>query len=87
MGSILWTILCGLVIGALAKLIMPGKDPGGFIITILLGIVGAFVGSLIASKVFGYTETQGFTYLIFSVIGAIIILALYRLIMGRRTTA
>ena len=84
MGSILWTIICGLVIGVLAKLIMPGRDPGGFIITILLGIVGAFVGSLIA-KSLGYVETQGFTYLIFSVIGAIIILALYRLIIGRRT--
>jgi uncharacterized membrane protein YeaQ/YmgE (transglycosylase-associated protein family) len=85
MGSILWTIICGLVIGALAKLIMPGKDPGGFIITILLGIVGASLGSLIASKLFGVVETGGFQYLIFSVIGAVIILALYRLIIGRRS--
>ena len=45
--SILWTIIIGLIVGALAKLVMPGKDPGGMIITILLGVVGAFVGTLV----------------------------------------
>jgi uncharacterized membrane protein YeaQ/YmgE (transglycosylase-associated protein family) len=48
--SILWTIIIGLIVGALAKFVMPGKDPGGIIITILLGIVGAFVGTFIGAR-------------------------------------
>jgi uncharacterized membrane protein YeaQ/YmgE (transglycosylase-associated protein family) len=84
MFGIIATIVCGLIIGALAKLIMPGKDPGGFIITILLGIVGSFLGGLIAGGL-GFQASRGFNYWIFSILGAIIILALYRLIIGRRT--
>ena len=84
--GIIGTIICGLIIGALAKLIMPGKDPGGIIITILLGIVGSFLGGLIAGGL-GFQSSTGFNYWIFSILGAIIILVLYRLIIGRRTAA
>jgi uncharacterized membrane protein YeaQ/YmgE (transglycosylase-associated protein family) len=82
--GIIGTIICGLIIGVLAKLIMPGKDPGGIIITILLGIVGSFVGGLIARGL-GFNANVGWNYWLFSILGAIIILALYRLIMRRRT--
>lgn len=79
----LWMCLIGLVAGALAKLIMPGKDPGGIIITILLGIVGAFVGTFIgrALGLYGPGQAAGW---IMSVIGAIIVLAIYRAVVGRR---
>jgi len=76
--SIIWTILIGLVAGALAKLIMPGKDPGGIIITIIIGIVGAFVFTYLGKFIGIYQEgeTAGF---IGATIGAIILLAIYRL--------
>jgi uncharacterized membrane protein YeaQ/YmgE (transglycosylase-associated protein family) len=82
LGTILWWILIGFVAGAIAKLIMPGKDPGGWIITILLGIAGAFVGGWL----FGMLGIGGggFTTLIGAIIGALILLAIYRLIAGRR---
>ena len=81
--SILWTIIIGLIVGALAKLVMPGKDPGGIIITILLGIVGAFVGTFIgrALGLYGPGQAAGW---IMSVVGAIIVLAIYRAVVGRR---
>jgi uncharacterized membrane protein YeaQ/YmgE (transglycosylase-associated protein family) len=81
--SILWTIIIGLVVGALAKFVMPGKDPGGIIITILLGIVGAFVGTFIgrALGLYGPGQAAGW---IMSVIGAVIVLAIYRAVAGRR---
>ena len=85
MFSLIGTIIVGLIVGALAKLIMPGKDPGGFIITILLGIVGSFVGTLIGRYLFGWGEGYQAQW-IMSILGAIILLALYRLIVGRRTT-
>lgn len=74
---ILWTLLVGLVVGALAKLVMPGKDPGGVIITILLGIAGAFVANFIgrAAGWYGPDDAAG---LIASVLGAVLLLALYR---------
>ena len=80
MGFIAWIIL-GLVVGVIAKLIMPGKDPGGFIITILLGIAGAFVGGFIATK-FGMGSVTGFDIrsLAIAVVGAFILLAIYRVI-------
>ena len=77
---ILWTIVIGLVVGAIAKLLMPGKDPGGFIITILLGIAGAFVGTWIGRLFAGETYTAGW---IMSVVGAVILLLLYRLFFKR----
>jgi uncharacterized membrane protein YeaQ/YmgE (transglycosylase-associated protein family) len=81
--SILWTIIIGLIVGALAKFVMPGKDPGGIIITILLGIVGAFVGTFIgrALGLYGPGQAAGW---IMSVVGAIIVLAIYRAVVGRR---
>lgn len=80
----LWWLVVGLVAGALAKLIMPGKDPGGCIITMLLGIAGAFVGGWLFD-LFGIGG-GGFVSLIGAVIGAIILLAIYRMFAGRRGT-
>lgn len=84
MGHILWTIVIGFVVGSLAKLIMPGKDPGGFIITILLGIAGASFGTWIGQAVGHYQEGQSAGFLM-SLVGALIILGIYHLI--RRQTA
>ena len=79
---VLWMIVVGLIVGALAKLIMPGRDPGGFIVTMLLGIGGSLVAGLLGRAVGWYQpgEPAGF---IASVVGAIVILAIYRLIIGR----
>ena len=76
--NIVWTILIGLIVGALAKFIMPGKDPGGIIITILLGIAGSFIFTYLGKFLGLYQEgeTAGF---IGAVIGAIILLAVYRM--------
>jgi uncharacterized membrane protein YeaQ/YmgE (transglycosylase-associated protein family) len=88
---ILAWIIFGLIAGVIAKLLMPGKDPGGFIITILLGIAGAIVGGFLAGllNLGGETGNFGdrgfFIRLIFAVIGAVILLALYRMIAGKRT--
>jgi uncharacterized membrane protein YeaQ/YmgE (transglycosylase-associated protein family) len=80
--TIVWTILIGLVAGAVAKLIMPGKDPGGIIITILLGIGGSVIFTYLGKFLGLYQEgeTAGF---IGAVIGAIILLALYRMFKKR----
>jgi uncharacterized membrane protein YeaQ/YmgE (transglycosylase-associated protein family) len=80
-GIIGW-ILFGLIVGALAKLVMPGKDPGGIVITILLGIVGAVVGGFLGRTLGLYApgEPAG---LLMSIVGAIILLALYRMIAVR----
>lgn len=77
------TLIVGLIVGAIAKLIMPGKDPGGIIITILLGIAGAFVGSYLGQALHLYQPGQP-AGLIMSIIGALILLGIYRLIVGRR---
>jgi uncharacterized membrane protein YeaQ/YmgE (transglycosylase-associated protein family) len=80
---LLWMIVVGLIVGALAKLIMPGHDPGGVIVTMLLGIGGSVVAGLIGRALGWYQpgEPAGF---IASIIGAVIILAIYRAIIGRR---
>jgi uncharacterized membrane protein YeaQ/YmgE (transglycosylase-associated protein family) len=83
--SIIAWMVSGLIIGAIAKLIMPGRDPGGFIITILIGIVGAVIGGAIGRSVGLYAPNQSAGWLM-SILGAIILLALYRIIVGRRTT-
>jgi uncharacterized membrane protein YeaQ/YmgE (transglycosylase-associated protein family) len=82
--AILWTIIIGLLVGIVAKLLMPGKDPGGFFITILLGIAGSFLAGFVGRAMHWYSEgqTAGF---IFSVVGAIVLLILYRLLFQRRT--
>jgi len=77
MMSILGWILFGLIVGALAKLLMPGRDPGGMVVTILLGIVGALVGGFIGRLLGMYHQGQGAGY-IMATLGAIIILFLYR---------
>jgi uncharacterized membrane protein YeaQ/YmgE (transglycosylase-associated protein family) len=81
--ELLWTLLIGLVVGIIAKFLMPGRDPGGFIITTLLGIAGAFVAHAIGRAMGWYAEGEPAGFLA-SVGGAIILLALYRLIIGRR---
>jgi uncharacterized membrane protein YeaQ/YmgE (transglycosylase-associated protein family) len=84
MGIIAW-IVVGLIAGALAKLIMPGDDPGGIIVTILLGIVGAFVGGFIVNLL-GGAGVSGFNLwsIVVATIGAMILLAVYRMVAGRR---
>ena len=78
MGIISWIIM-GLIVGVLAKWIMPGKDPGGFIITILLGIAGAFVGGFIGTLI-GFGDVTGFNLKSFllAIGGAVILLIVYR---------
>jgi uncharacterized membrane protein YeaQ/YmgE (transglycosylase-associated protein family) len=82
MGILSW-IVFGLVVGIIAKLLMPGRDPGGFIVTILLGIAGALVGGFIGRAMGFYGEGQTAGYLV-SILGAIILLALYRMMVRRR---
>lgn len=83
--EILWWVIFGLIVGAIAKLLMPGRDPGGWIVTILLGIAGSFVGGFLARMLMGGAGTMAGW--IGSIIGAVILLALYRLIVGRRRVA
>jgi uncharacterized membrane protein YeaQ/YmgE (transglycosylase-associated protein family) len=84
--AIITTIIVGLVIGLIAKFIMPGKDPGGWIVTIIIGIAGATVGTLIgrALGMYGPGESAGW---IISVLGAILLLWIYRLVTKRRPSA
>lgn len=79
----IWTIFIGLIVGAIAKLLMPGKDPGGFIITILIGIAGALTAKFLGNQMGFYApgEPAGF---IGSIIGAMILLALYRVIKVKK---
>ena len=81
--AILSWIVFGLVIGIIAKLLMPGRDPGGFIVTILLGIAGALVGGFIGRALGFYGEGESAGWLM-SILGAIILLALYRMMVRRR---
>ena len=83
--SFIWMIIVGLVAGLLARAIKPGSDPMGWIMTIVLGIVGAMLGGFIAGLI-GINADGGFTGLIFSVIGAIILLFLYEMIVNKRRT-
>jgi len=78
----LWVALIGLIVGALAKLIMPGKDPGGFIVTMLLGIGGALVGTWLGRAVGWYQEGQSAGFIV-SIFGAMLLLATYHLIRRR----
>ena len=82
-GIIGW-IVFGLIVGFIAKLLMPGRDPGGFIITMLLGIAGAVIGGMIGRALGWYGPTQGAGYLM-SILGAILLLVLYRKLFVRRT--
>jgi uncharacterized membrane protein YeaQ/YmgE (transglycosylase-associated protein family) len=83
--SFLWMCIIGLIAGALAKLIMPGKDPGGMLITMVLGIAGALIAGFLGRALGWYQPGEG-AGLIMSVLGAVLLLAIYR-IMSRRSTA
>jgi uncharacterized membrane protein YeaQ/YmgE (transglycosylase-associated protein family) len=82
--GVLGWIVFGLIVGVIAKLLMPGRDPGGWIVTILLGIAGALLGGWLGRAVGWYGPNQGAGFLM-SVLGAIILLALYRMLFARRT--
>ncbi len=82
--SLLLFVLFGLVIGAIAKFLMPGRDPGGFVVTALIGMVGSLLGAFLGRALGLYsagTQTGGW---IMSIIGAVVLLAIYRVIVGRR---
>jgi uncharacterized membrane protein YeaQ/YmgE (transglycosylase-associated protein family) len=81
--GIIVTLLIGFVVGVIAKLLMPGRDPGGFIVTTLIGIAGAFLAKFIGQAVGWYHEGQSAGF-IASVVGAIILLALYRVFAKRQ---
>ncbi|MGW3820196.1 GlsB/YeaQ/YmgE family stress response membrane protein [Streptomyces sp. NPDC005046] len=86
MGIIAW-ILIGLIAGLIAKALMPGKDPGGIIITMLIGIAGGLLGGWLGKVIFGVDSIDGFFDLstwIAAIIGSVILLALYRVIIGNR---
>ena len=85
--GIIWTLLIGLVAGALAKLIMPGRDPGGILVTMLLGVAGAFVAGFLGRAFGWYSEVGDGPGIIASIVGALIILAGYRAVIGMRTRA
>jgi uncharacterized membrane protein YeaQ/YmgE (transglycosylase-associated protein family) len=84
MGALIWTLVIGLLIGVVAKLLMPGRDPGGCVITMLIGIAGSFVASYLGQKLGWYEQGQPVGF-IASVIGAMLLLLLYRLIAPRRS--
>lgn len=79
----IWTIFIGLIVGAIAKLLMPGKDPGGFIVTILIGIAGAFVAKFLGHAVGMYSEGEAAGF-IASILGAMLLLWLYRVFKTKR---
>lgn len=76
-------LIVGLIVGAIAKLLVPGRDPGGWIVTILLGIAGAFVGTWLGRTLGVYQNGQSAGW-IASIIGAVVLLLLYRAVVGRR---
>lgn len=84
--GILWTLVIGLIVGAIAKLLMPGKDPGGIIITMLLGVAGAALAGLLGRALGWYQPAEG-AGIIVSVLGAMLLLFIYRLAIGRRHKA
>lgn len=81
--GIIWTILIGFVVGIVAKFLMPGRDPSGFIITVVIGIVGSFVASFLGSALGFYQQGEPVGF-IAAVIGAMILLFGYRMVIGRR---
>ena len=83
-GVIGW-IIFGLIVGALAKLLMPGRDPGGIIVTMALGIAGALLGGFVGRALGWYGENDG-AGLLMSLVGAVLLLWIYRLMVGRRQT-
>lgn len=82
----IWTAIIGLVIGALAKLIMPGKDPGGIFVTMLIGIAGSLLAGYLGRALGWYQQDQSAGF-IMSLVGALILLGVYRLFKGRAAAA
>jgi uncharacterized membrane protein YeaQ/YmgE (transglycosylase-associated protein family) len=82
--GVLGWILFGLIVGALAKLVMPGRDPGGIIVTMALGIAGALVGGFVGRALGWYGPNDGAGFFM-SLLGAILLLWIYRMIVARRT--
>ncbi len=82
----LWTLIIGLVVGAIAKLLMPGRDPGGIIITMLIGVAGALLAGFIGRALGWYSDPGTGPGIIASIVGAVILLFLYRMVTGRRGT-
>jgi uncharacterized membrane protein YeaQ/YmgE (transglycosylase-associated protein family) len=83
--DIVWTLLIGLLVGIVAKALMPGRDPGGIIITSLIGVAGAFIAHAIGKAMGWYSQGEPAGFLA-AVGGAVILLALYRMVIGRRVT-
>jgi len=83
-GVIGW-IIFGLIVGAIAKLLMPGRDPGGIIITMALGIAGALLGGFLGRALGWYQENEPAGFLM-SLVGAVLLLFIYRMVVGRRRT-
>ena len=81
--SILWTILIGLIVGIVAKFLMPGRDPGGFVIAAIIGIVGSVIATYLGQALGFYRPGQSAGF-IAAVIGSIILLLLYRMVTGRK---
>lgn len=81
---IIWSLIVGLVVGAIAKLLMPGKDPGGIVITALIGIAGAVFAGFIGRALGVYHEGDVGPGIIASIVGAMLLLGIYRLVTGRR---
>jgi uncharacterized membrane protein YeaQ/YmgE (transglycosylase-associated protein family) len=79
----LWLALIGLVIGVIAKLLTPGRDPGGCIVTMIIGLIGSVLGAAIGHA-FGLHASSGISWFLMSVIGAIVLLLIYRLVIGSR---
>jgi uncharacterized membrane protein YeaQ/YmgE (transglycosylase-associated protein family) len=88
MGIIGWIVL-GLIAGAIAKAIMPGNDPGGLIITLLLGVVGALLGGFIGSRLFdvGLEDFWSIQTWLLAIVGSLIVLGIYRVVVGRRAVS
>lgn len=84
--GLIWTAVIGLIAGAIAKMLMPGRDPGGFIITMLLGIAGAMVGTFLGRTLGWYNDGEA-AGLVAAVIGAVVLLFIYRQFAGRRVTS
>ena len=85
MGILSWVIF-GLIAGVIAKLVMPGRDPGGCIVTMLIGIAGAFVGGFLYELLTGRPQLMTFDLgsMVLAIVGAVVILAIYRAVAGRR---
>jgi uncharacterized membrane protein YeaQ/YmgE (transglycosylase-associated protein family) len=84
--SLLWECIIGLVVGAVAKLLMPGKNPGGIWITMALGILGSIVATYLGKVIGWYKEGQSAGFLM-SILGAVLLLAIYRWIRGKKASA